>query len=70
MVMANRNLLRHVRRLAIRDELLAMQLRGRLVAPRTAQPASGPVVGPVGVQASTPGSQPAVNRTRGLDGKE
>jgi hypothetical protein len=33
MVAANKNLLRLVRRLAIKDELLAMRLRGRLVAP-------------------------------------
>jgi len=31
MVIANKNLLREVSRLAIRDELLAMRLRGRLV---------------------------------------
>lgn len=30
-VAANRNLLKEVRRLAIKDELLAMRLRGRLV---------------------------------------
>jgi hypothetical protein len=33
MVAANKNLLREVRRLAIKDELLAIQLRGRLVVP-------------------------------------
>ena len=33
MVAINNNLLREVRRLAIRDELLAMRLRGRLVMP-------------------------------------
>jgi hypothetical protein len=33
MVAANKNLLKLVRRLAIKDELLAMRLRGRLVAP-------------------------------------
>jgi hypothetical protein len=31
MVAANKNLLKVVRKLAIRDELLAMRLRGRLV---------------------------------------
>ena len=31
MVAANKNLLKEVRRLAIKDELLAMKLRGRLV---------------------------------------
>ena len=36
MVAANKNLLRLVRRLAIKDELLAMRLRGRLVAPLVA----------------------------------
>lgn len=42
MVAANKNLLKEVRRLAIRDELLAMRLRGRLVAgsrhPQTNKP--------------------------------
>jgi hypothetical protein len=33
MVAANKNLLREVRQLAIKDELLAMRLRGRLVMP-------------------------------------
>ena len=33
MVAANKNLLREVRRLAIKDELVAMRLRGRLVVP-------------------------------------
>lgn len=33
MVMANNALLRLVRRLAIRDELLAMRLRGALIQP-------------------------------------
>jgi len=33
MVVANKNLLKLVRRLAIKDELLAMRLRGRLVTP-------------------------------------
>ena len=32
MVAAGKNLLKEARRLAIRDELLAMRLRGRLVA--------------------------------------
>jgi len=40
MVAANKYLLREVRRLAIKDELLAMRLRGRLVVPLVAtQPA-------------------------------
>lgn len=40
MVAASKNLLREVSRLAIRDELLAMRLRGRLVAiPVGIQPA-------------------------------
>jgi hypothetical protein len=43
MVAANRSLLRMVRRLAIRDELLAMRLRGRLVAPTTVPPSGGHV---------------------------
>ena len=33
MVAANKNLLREARRLAIKDELLAMRLSGRLVVP-------------------------------------
>jgi hypothetical protein len=33
MVAANKNLLKEVRRLAIRDELLAMKNRGRMVVP-------------------------------------
>ena len=33
MIAANHSLLKHVRKLAIRDELLAMRLRGRLVVP-------------------------------------
>jgi hypothetical protein len=33
MVAANKNLLKEVRRLAIKDELLAMRLRARLVVP-------------------------------------
>ena len=36
MVAANKYLLREVRRLAIKDELLAMRLRGRLVVPLVA----------------------------------
>ena len=40
MVAANKYLLREVRRLAIKDEFLAMRLRGRLVVPLAAiQPA-------------------------------
>jgi hypothetical protein len=34
MVAANKNLLKEVRRVAIKDELLAMRLRGRLVVAR------------------------------------
>ena len=33
MVAANKNLLKEARRIAIKDELLAMRLRGRLVVP-------------------------------------
>lgn len=33
MVTANKELLREVRKLAVRDELLAMRFRGRLVVP-------------------------------------
>ena len=41
MVAANKHLLREVRRLAMKDELLAMRLRGRLVVPLVAiQPAN------------------------------
>jgi len=36
MVAANKCLLREVRRLAIKDELVAMRLRGRLVVPHVA----------------------------------
>lgn len=36
MVAANKTLLKLVRRLAIKDELLAMRLRGRLVSPLVA----------------------------------
>ena len=43
MVTANKNLLKEARKLAIRDELLAMRLRGRLVAPQVVhQPAKNP----------------------------
>ena len=43
MVTANKNLLKAARKLAIRDELLAMRLRGRLVAPQVVnQPAKNP----------------------------
>jgi hypothetical protein len=38
MVIANTNLLREVRKLTIRDELLAMRLRGSLVAPLVVLP--------------------------------
>lgn len=44
MVAARRNLLREIRRLAIRDELRAMRTRGRLVVPPPLlppQPAGG-----------------------------
>ena len=34
MVTANKHLLKEARKMAIRDELLAMRLRGRLVAPQ------------------------------------
>jgi len=40
MVAANRNLLKMVRRLAIRDELLAMRLRGKLVVAAQGQAAA------------------------------
>lgn len=47
MVVADKKLLRLVRRLAIRDELLAMRLRGRLIVPATSQPtSSSPSPGP------------------------
>lgn len=42
MVVADAKLLKMVRRLAIRDELLAMRLRGRLVVPATSPPPSSP----------------------------
>ena len=38
MVAARRNLLREIRRLAIRDELRAMRTRGRLVVPPVVLP--------------------------------
>ena len=41
MVAANKNLLKEVRRLAIKDELLAMRLRGRLVVPVAPQRVGG-----------------------------
>lgn len=37
MVVANKSLLKEVRKLAIRDELFAMRLRGRLVVPAVVQ---------------------------------
>jgi len=42
MVAANKSLLKQVRRLAIRDELFAMRLRGRLVVPYVEKPAKKP----------------------------
>jgi len=42
MVAVNKALLREVRRLAIKDELLVMRLRGRLVAPVVRKPAAPP----------------------------
>jgi hypothetical protein len=65
MVMANRALLRQVRRLAIRDEFRAKQPRGRLLALDSTQPEGGPV----GEQAGTQGRQPAGRLPRRLDGK-
>jgi len=41
MVAANKNLLKEGRRLAIKDELLAMVLRGRLVVPTVPSKAVG-----------------------------
>jgi hypothetical protein len=41
LVAANKNLLKEVRRLAIKDELVAMRIRGRLVVPVVAQMATG-----------------------------
>jgi hypothetical protein len=40
-VAANKNLLKLVRRLAIKEELLAMRLRGRLAVAMEAQKATG-----------------------------
>lgn len=42
MVAARRNLLREIRRLAIRDELRAMRTRGRLVVPQALLPPQAP----------------------------
>ena len=43
MVIANKNLLKEVRKLAIRDELLVMRLRNRLVVtPAVAKPVAKP----------------------------
>ena len=42
MVAARKSLLRMVRRLAIRDELTTMRLRGRLVMPLSVLPATKP----------------------------
>ena len=47
MVVADASLLRDVRRLAIRDELLAMRLRGMLVVPQVAAAPHDPMVGSV-----------------------
>jgi hypothetical protein len=41
LVAANKNLLKEVRRLAIKEELLAMRLRGRLVVPMVVLKAVG-----------------------------
>ncbi|MEN9665105.1 MAG: hypothetical protein RLZZ326_1468 [Planctomycetota bacterium] len=38
MVAARKNLLREIRRLAVRDELRAMRTRGRLVVPQAVLP--------------------------------
>jgi hypothetical protein len=46
MVMADRNLLRDVRRMAIRAEAAAMQLRGRLVVGGPVWPATPPAGNP------------------------
>ena len=45
MVAANKNLLKMVRRAAIRDELLAMRQRSRLVAPEVTRPTAPPAPG-------------------------
>lgn len=42
MVAARRNLLREIRRLAVRDELRAMRTRGRLVVPLVLPPPANP----------------------------
>ena len=42
MVAARRNLLREIRRLAVRDELRAMRTRGRLVVPPAFLPLQAP----------------------------
>ena len=42
MVAARRNLLREIRRLAVRDELRAMPTRGRLVVPLILPPPVNP----------------------------
>jgi hypothetical protein len=42
MVAARRNLLREIRRLAVRDELRAMRTRGRLVVPPAVLPPQAP----------------------------
>jgi hypothetical protein len=42
MVIANKRLLQLIRRAAIRDELLAMRLRARLVVPPMAPPSDKP----------------------------
>ena len=42
MVAARRNLLREIRRLAVRDELRAMRTRGRLVVPQAILPPQAP----------------------------
>jgi len=58
MVVADAALLRDVRRLAIRDELLAMRLRGMLVVPQVAPvPQGRPPV-------AAPGRAPTARRTR------
>lgn len=42
MVVANKSLLKEVRKLAVRDELFAMRLRGVLVAPVVEKPVTKP----------------------------
>ncbi len=46
MVAANKKLLKAVRKLAIRDELLAMRLRGRLLVVEPAKAVMGSTAGP------------------------